>query len=244
VTTRPTPRNDGDLLNLLGIRKDQADHGVARFVEGHFFAFLIVHAFAALGRSGDSAIDGFIDFRHANRVFVETNGKMAASFKMFSISAPEKPTVRFERAWKSTDGSIFLLRAWTLKMASRPAASGKLTVMMRSNRPGRKKGGIKDVVAVGRSDDQDAGVVFETIHLDEQLVQGLLAFIVAAAKASASLPTDGIDFINEDDAGCGLLGFPEEIPDTASADADEHFNEVRTGDAVERNARFACDRFR
>ena len=43
------------------------------------------------------------------------------------------------------------------------------------------KRGVEDVVAVGRRDDEDAGIGFEAIHFDEQLVQGLLAFIVAAA---------------------------------------------------------------
>src|SRR5574344_2411980 len=99
-----------------------------------------------------------------------------------------------------------------------------------------EKRGIQDIVAVRCRDDQNTGVIFETIHLDKKLVQGLLTFIVAAAKACASLPTDRIDFINKDNAGCGLFGFPEEIPDTACADTDEHFNEIGTRNAVERNA--------
>ena len=37
--------------------------------------------------------------------------RIAASFKMLSMSAPENPTVRFAKAWKSTDGSILLFLA-------------------------------------------------------------------------------------------------------------------------------------
>ena len=39
----------------------------------------------------------------------------------------------------------------------------------------------------------------ETVELDEQLVQRLLAFVVAAADTRASLPADGVDLVDEDD---------------------------------------------
>ncbi|OPZ37365.1 MAG: hypothetical protein BWY98_00162 [Tenericutes bacterium ADurb.BinA155] len=69
--------------------------------------------------------------------------RIAASLRMFSISAPEKPTVRRAKASQETLGSIFLLRAWTLKIASRPARSGRFTVMVRSKRPARSKAGSR-----------------------------------------------------------------------------------------------------
>ena len=37
---------------------------------------------------------------------------------------------------------------------------------------------IEDVGAVGGSDDDDIGVGVESVHLDQHLVKGLLAFIV------------------------------------------------------------------
>ncbi len=53
------------------------------------------------------------------------------------------------------------------------------------------------------------------------------------------MAADRVDFIDEDDAWCGLFGFVEEIADTACADADEHLDEIRAGDAVERDSSFA-----
>ena len=44
-----------------------------------------------------------------------------------------------------------------------------------------EKGWIENVVSVGGSHNEDAGVVFETVHLDKELVEGLLTFIVASA---------------------------------------------------------------
>jgi hypothetical protein len=61
---------------------------------------------------------------------------------------------------------------------------------------------VEHVRAVGRGDDDHAVVAFEAVHLDQELVEGLLALVVAAAKAGAAMPADGIDLVDEDDAGC------------------------------------------
>src|SRR5271165_602860 len=52
------------------------------------------------------------------------------------------------------------------------------------------------------------------------------------------MASDRIDFINEDDAGRILLALLKQVADAAGADADEHFNEIRTGNREERNVRF------
>ena len=101
--------------------------------------------------------------------------------------------------------------------------------------------GIEHVGAVGGGDQDDAFVRFEAVHLDQQLVEGLFAFVVSAAEAGAAMAADGVDFIDEDDAGGVLLALLEEVADAAGADADEHFHEVRTGDGEERDIGFAGD---
>ena len=60
--------------------------------------------------------------------------------------------------------------------------------------------------SVGGSQHDDAGVALKAIHLSQQLVDGLLALVVAAAHAGATLAPDRINFINEHDAGRLLLG--------------------------------------
>ena len=69
--------------------------------------------------------------------------KIAASFKMLAKSAPEKPTVRWAIAPKSTAESIILLRAWTFKIASLPSLSGRSTVICLSNLPALNKAGSR-----------------------------------------------------------------------------------------------------
>ena len=100
---------------------------------------------------------------------------------------------------------------------------------------------VEHVGAVGGGDQNDAFIGFEAIHLDEQLVQRLLAFVVAAAEASATVAADGVDLVDEDDAGRVLLGLLEHVADAAGADADEHLDEVGTGNGEERHVGFAGD---
>ncbi|SHV08873.1 Uncharacterised protein [Mycobacteroides abscessus subsp. abscessus] len=94
---------------------------------------------------------------------------------------------------------------------------------------------VQDVGPVGGGDQDDALAVAEAVHFDEQLVQRLLALVVAAAQAGATLAADGVDLVDEDDAGAVLLGLLEQVAHAGGTDTDEHFDEVRTGDGEERH---------
>ena len=100
---------------------------------------------------------------------------------------------------------------------------------------------IEHVGTVGGGDDDDAFVAFETVHLDQQLVQRLLAFVMTAAEAGAAMTAHRVDFVDEDDAGRVLLRLLEHVAHARGADADEHFDEVGTGNREERHLGFAGD---
>ena len=100
---------------------------------------------------------------------------------------------------------------------------------------------VEDVRAVGGGDHDHVGVRVEAVHLDQDLVQGLLALVVAAAEAGAALPADGVDLVDEDDAGRVPLRLVEQVAHAAGADADEHLDELGARDREERHARLAGD---
>ena len=100
---------------------------------------------------------------------------------------------------------------------------------------------VQHVGPVGRGDQDDAFVALEAVHLDQHLVQRLLAFVVAAAEAGAAMPADRVDFVDEDDAGGVLLALLEHVAHAAGADAHEHLDEVGTRDGEERHVRLAGD---
>src|SRR6185503_16992267 len=107
--------------------------------------------------------------------------------------------------------------------------------------PGAQQRRVEHVRPVGRGDDDHAVVGLEAIHLDEKLVQGLLALVVTAAQAGAAVAPDRVDLVDEDDAGRVLLALLEEIADARGADADEHLDEIRPRDREERHAGFTGD---
>ena len=104
---------------------------------------------------------------------------------------------------------------------------------------GPQQRGIEHIGPVGGGYQDDALIGFEAVHLDEKLVQRLLAFVVAAAETRTTVAADSVDFVNEDDARRILLGLLEHIADPRGTDAHEHFDEVRAGDCEERHIGFA-----
>src|SRR3546814_53053 len=92
------------------------------------------------------------------------------------------------------------------------------------------------------SSDVCSSDLFEAVHLDEQLVQRLLALVVAVAEAGAAMAADRVDFVDEDDARRVALRLFEHVADARRTHTDEHFDEVRTRNGEEGHAGFTRDR--
>src|SRR4029077_14724900 len=92
---------------------------------------------------------------------------------------------------------------------------------------------IQDVGPVGRGDHDDVLVGLEPVHLDEELVEGLLALVVTTTEAGAALAADRVDLVDEDDARRILLGLIKKVANASRADADEHLDELGAADAEE-----------
>src|SRR5205085_10626887 len=109
---------------------------------------------------------------------------------------------------------------------------------------GAEEGGIEDVRTIRRGDQNDSIVRFEAIHLDQKLIERLLALVVSAAETGASVPADSVDLIDEDDARSVFLSLLEKIANAGGADADEHLDEIGAGDREERRIGLARNRAR
>src|SRR4029077_13660490 len=101
---------------------------------------------------------------------------------------------------------------------------------------------VKHVRTIGRRHENDAFVRLETVHFHQQLVQRLLALIVATAQSRAAMASYRVNFVNEYDAGGIFLALFEQITHPARAISDEHFHKVGAGNREERNIGFACNR--
>ncbi len=59
------------------------------------------------------------------------------------------------------------------------------------------KGWIQNIRSVGCRQDNYISSLIKTIHLNENLIQGLLSFVMAMAEARTPMTTDSINFINK-----------------------------------------------
>ena len=92
--------------------------------------------------------------------------------------------------------------------------------------PRAQKRGVEDIRTVGCRDNDNAVVHLKAVHLNEELIKRLLALIVTATKAGATVTTDGVDLVDENNTGSLLLGLVEHVANTRCAYTDEHFHEV------------------
>lgn len=117
-------------------------------------------------------------------------------------------------------------------MSGRPTTTAVETTRTQQRR-------VQYVRAVGCGNDNDAVIHFKTVHLDQQLVESLLTLVMTTAHAGATMATDRVDFVNEDDAWRVFLGLLEHVANAARTNTHEHLDEVGTGDREERNLGFA-----
>ena len=80
---------------------------------------------------------------------------------------------------------------------------------------GPERGGIERVEPVRCADDDDPVVPPEAVHLDEQLVERLLALLVAVVPAAGL--GHRVDLVDEDHGTAGGPGLGEQLSDPAGA---------------------------
>ena len=168
----------------------------------------------------------------------------AASLTRLARSAPEKPGVPRAMVFRFTSGASGTFAHVHLQDV---LAADHVRVRhhhLAVETAGAQQRRIEHVGPVGGGDQDDAFIGLEAVHLDQQLIERLLALVIAAAEAGAAMAADRVDFVDEDDAGRVLLGLLEHVAHARGADADEHLDEVGAGNGEERHVGFAGDRAR
>ena len=100
---------------------------------------------------------------------------------------------------------------------------------------------VEHIYTVGGCQYDNAAVCTESVHLCEQRIQRILAFVVASHRwiLRASTPYC-IYLVDEYNRRCFLFGLSERIANTACTYTHEHFDKVGTTHREERSTRFAC----
>ena len=105
--------------------------------------------------------------------------------------------------------------------------------------PRAEQGRVERFRPVGGGHHDHAAVGIHAVHFDQQRIQGLLAFVVTADHARAAGLAQGVELVDEDDAGGLGHGLLEHVAHPRGADAHEHFHEVGSREAEERHVRLA-----
>ena len=193
---RPAAGDDRHLVDRVGGRGQPGDQGVADLVVGGQPLVLLGDDLLAL-RPHDDLVARGVEVAHVDLVLVLAGGQqrgLVDEVGQVGAAHPDGPPgdavevdVGVERDVAGVDledlEPALLGRAVDGDVAVEPA--------------GAQQGGVEHVGAVGRGQDDDALVGREAVHLGQDLVERLLALVVAAAEARArTRPTASISSMN------------------------------------------------
>ena len=105
---------------------------------------------------------------------------------------------------------------------------GKVYMYLAVKASSAQQGFVKNIYAVGSCQDDDTRVGAESVHLCEQLVEGVFTLIVTShSRIFPASTTNSVNLVNEDDTGGLLFGLAEEVAYARCSYTDEHLYEIR-----------------
>ena len=203
-----------------------ADDRVAHLVIGGDLALLVAHHAGLLLRARDHPHDPFLELDLGDLALAVARGEQRRLVdEVREIGAGEARSLSGQSVDVDLPRERLAARVDLEDLlAAEPVGAVDDDLAVEASRAQQRR--VEDVRPVGGGDQDDVVLHLEAVHLDEQLVQRLLALVVAAAEAGAAVAPDGVDLVHEDDARRVLLGLLEQVAHARGAHADEHLDEV------------------
>ena len=155
---------------------------------------------------------------------------------------PTMPGVARASRSRSTSSASGTERVCTRRIIRLPAAVRRLHRDPAVEAPGAQQRGVEHLGAVGRGQHDHTDVGLEAVHLGEDLVERLLALVVAAERPPPPrAPPDRVELVDEHDRRRRLLGLLEEVAHARGAHAHDGLDELGRGGREERHAGLAGD---
>ena len=215
------------------------DNGVARLVVGGELPLPLDDHPALLLRPGDHLDHRLVELGHADEAVVSAGGQEGGLVhQVLQIGAGETAGAlgQLRQGHVVPQG---LVAGMDLQDGLPALDVGVSHVYLPVEAAGAQEGGVQDVLPVGGRHDHHALIVAEAVHLHQELVEGLLPLVVAAAQAGAALAAHGVDLVDKDDGGGVLLGLVKQVADAGGAHAHVELHKVGAGDGEEVNPRLA-----
>ena len=211
VAERLAARDHRDLVHGVGVLEVVADDRVAHLVVGGDQPLLLAHHPGLLLRAGDHAHDPLLELDLGDLALAVAGGEQRRLVdEVREVGAGEARRLAGQRVDVDLAGQRLAARV-DLEDLGAALAVGAVDDDLAVEAAGTQQRRVEDVGPVGGGDQDDVVLHLEAVHLDEQLVERLLALVVAAAEPGAAVAPDGVDLVHEDDAGAVLLGLLEEV---------------------------------
>ena len=234
------PGHNGDQVDFVAALQQMAHDGVSAFMDGHHPAVLLVHLVALLFRAHLHPGDGVDQQLLVDLLFPCAgcqNGCLVHDvfqIRAGGIGHPLGDVVQVHMLVQGLALAVYLQDGY-------PAVLVRIVHRHLPVKPaGTHQRRIQDIPPVGGGHHNDAFVHGKAVHFHQQLVQGLLTFIVSAAQACAPVTAHRVDLIYKDDCGSHFLRLVKKISDPAGAHAHKHLHKVAAADGEEGNTRLSC----
>src|SRR4051794_18548049 len=223
VAQRPAARDDRDLVHAVDARQQLAAQRVPRLVEGDDAALVVVQRGRGL-HAGDHALDRVVEVAPADRVAVaagaEDRGLVA---DVREVGAGQAARLLGDEAEVDVLAQR-LVAGVDLEDPLAPPHVGRRDEHLAVEAAGTQERRVELLDQVRRRHDDEPAARREAVHLDEELVERLLALGVVVG---AALRADRVELVDEEDRRLVLAGLVEQAADSGGAEAGEHLDERR-----------------
>ena len=236
---RPSPRNDCYLVQRIGFFTIDITDRMPRFVICRFPFFVVRQHHALALHAHEHLVLCFLKVKHGHLLLTEPRShERGFVYQVCKVCAHEPRGSFCNNKQVHVRGERNVLCV-NLEDAIPALDVGHINHDLPVEPARPQQSGVEHVRTVGCGDKDDARVYLEPVHFDEDLVEGLLTLVVAAAEACAALAAHSVDLIDKDDAGRIALGSVEKVTHAGSAHAHEHFDKVGSAHGEKGHARLA-----
>ena len=192
-------------MHGVGVVQCRGHQGMPALVVGGDLLLLVVHQPGPLLRPRDNSVDRLVQRAGIDDLAVITGGEQRCLVEdVGEVGAGESGCAARDR--KQVHVVAEWLAAGVHLQDLVPAFEvGRLDRDLPVEPARTQQRGVEDVRPVRRRDEDHVGLDVEAVHLDQQLVQRLLALVVTAAKPCSAMASDGVDLVDEDDGGAFSL---------------------------------------
>ena len=244
VTQCTATRQNRNLGNRRGVAQGGSHESVTALMVRSHLTLVLIHDARSTLRARHHTVDSLINSAVINHVAVIASGQQGRLVHHIRQICTRETGGTFSDL-PQIDATVNRLTGGVhLKDALAALHIGRIHTDLAVETPRTQQGGVEHIRAVGRGNHDHTGVAVEAVHLNKQLVKGLLALVVAAAHTDAAAATDSVDLVHEDDRSGVRLRFLEQVTHTGCTHTHEHLHKVRTGNRVERHPGLTRNSFR